>query len=113
MYIRNLTPHSVTVAGITIEPSGIVARVSAATADAGSVDFNGTTIPLTTTVYGEVQNLPAQRDDTLLIVSSLVAARQSAMGRPAPEFSGCRKKLYLYSEHSLRQYEGSNREYIT
>lgn len=54
MYIRNLTPHSVTVAGITIEPSGIVARVSAATADAGSVDFNGTTIPLTTTVYGEV-----------------------------------------------------------
>lgn len=87
MYIRNLTPHSVTVAGITIEPSGIVARVSAATADAGSVDFNGTTIPLTTTVYGEVQNLPAQRDDTLLIVSSLVAA--------------------------LRQYEGTNREYIT
>lgn len=75
IYIRNLTPHSVTVAGITIEPSGIVARVSAATADAGSVDFNGTTIPLTTTVYGEVQNLPAQRDDTLLIVSSLVAAR--------------------------------------
>lgn len=63
MYIRNLTPHSVTVAGITIEPSGIVARVSAATADAGSVDFNGTTIPLTTTVYGEVQNLsrPARR----------------------------------------------------
>lgn len=38
---------------------------------------------------------------------------QSAMGRPAPEFSGCRKKLYLYSEHSLRQYEGTNREYIT
>ena len=75
MYIRNLTPHSVTVAGIIIEPSGIVARVSAATANAGSVDFNGTTIPLTTTVYGEVQNLPAQRDDTLLIVSSLVAAR--------------------------------------
>ena len=35
------------------------------------------------------------------------------MGRPAPEFSGCRKKLYLYSEHSLRQYEGTNREYIT
>ena len=32
------------------------------------------------------------------------------MGRPAPEFSGCRKKLYLYSEHSLRQYEGTNRE---
>lgn len=31
------------------------------------------------------------------------------MGRPAPEFSGCRKKLYLYSEHSLRQYEGTNR----
>lgn len=41
MYIRNLTPHSVTVAGITIEPSGIVARVSAATADAGSVASTG------------------------------------------------------------------------
>lgn len=75
MKIINLTPHAVTVAGITIEPSGIVARVSATTADAGSVDFNGTSIPLTTTVYGEVQGLPDQRDDTLLIVSSMVAAR--------------------------------------
>lgn len=36
MKIINLTPHAVTVAGITIEPSGIVARVSATTADAGS-----------------------------------------------------------------------------
>lgn len=75
MKIINLTPHAVTVAGITIEPSGIVARVSATTADAGSVDFNETSIPLTTTVYGEVQGLPDQRDDTLLIVSSMVAAR--------------------------------------
>ena len=78
MYIRNLTPHSVTVAGITIEPSGIVARVSAATADAGSVDFNGTTIPLTTTVYGEVQNLPARTVPTSSSPMSLSATRKGA-----------------------------------
>ena len=36
---------------------------------------NGTKIPLTTTAYGEVQGLPDQRDDTVLIVSSMVAAR--------------------------------------
>lgn len=58
MYIRNLTPHSVTVAGITIEPSGIVARVSAATADAGSVDFNGATIPLTTPSTARCRTFP-------------------------------------------------------
>lgn len=73
MKIVNLTPHPVTVAGITIEPSGVVARVSTTTVDAGSLDFNGTKIPLTTTAYGEVQGLPEQRDDTVLIVSSLVA----------------------------------------
>lgn len=75
MKIINLTPHSVTVAGITFEPSGVVARVSSETVDAGSLDFNGTKIPLTTTAYGEAQGLPDQRDDTLLIVSSMVAAR--------------------------------------
>lgn len=75
MKIINLTPHSVTVAGITIKPSGVVARVSSETVDVGSLDFNGTKIPLTTTAYGEVQGLPDQRDDTLLIVSSMVAAR--------------------------------------
>ena len=47
MKIINLTPHSVTVAGITIKPSGVVARISSETVDAGSLDFNGTKIPLT------------------------------------------------------------------
>lgn len=39
MKIINLTPHSVTVAGITFEPSGVVARVSSETVDVGSLDF--------------------------------------------------------------------------
>lgn len=72
MYIRNLTPHSVTVAGITIEPSGIVARVSAATADAGSVDFNGTTIPLTTTVYGK--RLASKSENTVEFVENTIVS---------------------------------------
>lgn len=73
--ILNLTPHAVTVAGVTIQPSGTVARVSSTVKNVGTVTIDGTDIPLTETQYGEVENLPEQRHDVYCVVSSIVAAR--------------------------------------
>ena len=74
--IRNLTPHAINIIlddgnAITIEPEGIIARVSVSTASEGSI--NG--IPITVSVFGEVENLPDSNDTDIFIVSSIVASR--------------------------------------
>lgn len=73
----NLTPHDVnfvTEDGIpllTVEPCGIIARVSCKTMVIGKEDG----IPITTNVYGDVEGLPDPETDTIYIVSALVAGR--------------------------------------
>ena len=75
--IVNLTPHAITFVGengevkLAIEPSGSIARVSATTEIIGECCG----IPITETRYGVVEGLPEPQDDTIFIVSSLVAAR--------------------------------------
>lgn len=76
--IVNLTPHAITLVGcglngadLVILPSGIVARASAKTVRCGDLGI----IPVTTTEYGEVKNLPDPEEGTIYIVSSLVAQR--------------------------------------
>ena len=72
MNIINCTPHSINIVnGPTIPPSGIIARVTATTVTIGDVDG----IPVTATVFGQVENLPEPEDGTIFIVSSLVAQR--------------------------------------
>lgn len=77
MKIINLTPHAINIVDgegkvtLTIEPSGSVARATNKTVVTG--DING--IPVTKTEYGEVEGLPAQEEDTIYIVSTLVAQR--------------------------------------
>ena len=69
--IVNLTPHAVSFINadgatvLTVEASGVIARVSSSIAG----------LPVTETVFGEVQDLPEQKDDTIYLVSSLVAQR--------------------------------------
>ena len=75
--MTKMTPHAVSFVvsddnKIVIPPSGDIARVSAKTVNTGKL-ING--IPVTRTVYGDVENLPDPQDDTIYIVSSLVAAR--------------------------------------
>ena len=76
--IINLTPHTITICNASgeivrqIPASGNLARVSARTVSTGEV-FDG--IPVTTTSYGEVEGLPAPQQDTIYIVSALVAGR--------------------------------------
>ena len=79
MIIKNLTPHSITfVLGdernpFVVEPSGDIARVSCNTETVGEID--GIRIPVTKTVFGEVEGLPDPEEGTIFIVSSLVAQR--------------------------------------
>lgn len=65
--IINLTPHAITVAGTTINPSGTVARVSQSLYQCG--EANG--IPLYTGSYGETTDLP-EETEALIIVSAMV-----------------------------------------
>lgn len=76
--IINLTPHSVNVIGddnsvvITIEASGNVARCSQTIDIVDTINVNNIAIPVSSSSYGEVVDLPAPQDDTYYIVSRLV-----------------------------------------
>lgn len=77
MNIKNLTPHAITFVMAngsteTVEPCGLVARVAAKTVPTGDT-VNG--IPVSRTEYGAVEGLPAAMENTIYLVSSLVAAR--------------------------------------
>lgn len=73
--IVNLTPHAIHITNEageirTIEPSGVVARVSVTSKKFGV--FDG--VDIYKNEYGEVENLPAPDCNTMYIVSSLVAS---------------------------------------
>lgn len=95
MNIVNLTPHAINLIGEngkqrTITPSGNLARVAAKTVIVGNIDG----IPVTTTEFGEVEGLPEPSENTIYVVSSLVAQR-------TPE----RTDVYIPSE-SVRDENG-------
>lgn len=83
MIITNLTPHTITFISANnnmqkyaVAPSGIVARVSANTETIGQISTpEGFAIPITQTVFGEVENLPSPEEGVVYVVSSLVAGR--------------------------------------
>lgn len=80
-HLINLTPHKVTFLDKDnnvireIEPSGILARVTANTVSLGMFDD----IPITATEFGDPYGLPPEDDSHAYIVSSLVA--QAMKGR--------------------------------
>lgn len=79
--IVNLTPHKITFisdkGSLSVDPSGTIARVSSTTKEISHIYVTkfGIKIPVTATEYGEVEGLPAPADDTIYVVSSLVAQR--------------------------------------
>lgn len=76
--IINLTPHSINVIGddnsvaITIEASGNVARCSQTIDIVDTISVNNIAIPVSSSSYGEVVDLPASQDGVCYIVSRLV-----------------------------------------
>lgn len=83
MNIINLTPHTITFISANnnmqkyeLAPSGVVARVAAHTENIGEVRTpEGFVIPVTQTVFGQVEGLPAPEEGVVYVVSSLVAGR--------------------------------------
>ena len=73
MKIRNLTPHPVIVRGILFAPEGACPRCSVNRTQVDLIRHNGVDIPVTKSVFGKVEGLPAQEAGTILIVSRLVA----------------------------------------
>ena len=60
-----------------IPPSGILPRVSMTNSPAGEIDG----IPVESVVYGEIEGLPEFQDGVYYIVSGLVAAAATKIGR--------------------------------
>lgn len=82
MNLKNLTPHAVTVCGITIPPEPVAARLATSTKQVDSILMENTdgpfgfmqTIPITKTVFGDATGLPAVEQGTVLIVSQVMAS---------------------------------------
>lgn len=77
MKVVNCTPHPVKVNGVTIPPTGTVARVEDATAHVADVDMDGTDVafPLYQLTAGEVIGLALAEGADYVIVSRPVAER--------------------------------------
>lgn len=79
MKILNCTPHDINIMDsdnniiLTVSSSNTLIRVSQTTTDAGSLSIEGIDIPITDNTFGDVIGLPPQQDDTILIVSAMVA----------------------------------------
>ena len=81
----NLTPHAINFVWenpqgeyktlLTVEPSGIIARVSAKTVMVDAIRLSSFSVPITATEFGDVEGLPTPEEGTVYIVSSLVAQR--------------------------------------
>lgn len=78
--VVNCTPHVVNVYDsegkvqlCAFPPSGLLPRLKQQTANVGSINIDGISVPVTETVFGETENLPAPEDGVILIVSALVA----------------------------------------
>lgn len=76
MNIVNLTPHAITIekadgTRITIPPTAPAARVTQQNYIMADVDG----IPVSAVVWGEVENVPAPADNTVYVVSAMVAQR--------------------------------------
>lgn len=64
----NLTPHAVTLPGMSVPASGVVARCQEATLPVGRVGG----VELVQRSYGAVDGLPDEQPGTIYIVSALV-----------------------------------------
>jgi len=77
MEIINLTPHDVVLVlgeeKVVFPSSGIVARCKTTRQTVNIIKVNGRDIAINKTIFGEVENLPQPKADTMYIVSSLVA----------------------------------------
>ena len=83
----NLTPHELKLYDedgrliVTLPPSGQIARVSTKEMKIGELDGEVDSIPVFTTMYGDVEGLPPREEDTYYIVSRMVLNHPSLKDR--------------------------------
>lgn len=78
MKIVNLTPHALNFLGaenrvVLTVPSSGVARAAQRRESIGTIDTDGVTLPVTRSTFGAVEGLPAEKDDTIYVVSAITA----------------------------------------
>ena len=78
MKIVNLTPHALNFLDaenrvVLTVPSSGVARAAQRRENIGTIDVDGVTLPVTRSVFGAVEGLPAPEADTIYVVSALTA----------------------------------------
>ncbi|MEU7978285.1 hypothetical protein AB0B63_07105 [Micromonospora sp. NPDC049081] len=71
--LLNLTPHPVTICGVTIAPSGVIPRLPEQTTQVDTLTFGGATIPVVETTFGQSAELPDPAPGTYLIVPARIA----------------------------------------
>jgi hypothetical protein len=79
--IVNLTPHPITISGVTIQPSGQVARVAEVSEPWGTIEYGSLRIPVIVKRFGQVEGLPEPREGVIYITSALTAQAAWAAGR--------------------------------
>jgi hypothetical protein len=89
--IKNLSPHPIVLLGVEIPPSGVVARCEEKVEEIDRFEWDGKTIPVIKKTLGEVVNLPEPEEDTIFIVSLLVA---EAVKKQFPD----RKDIFVVGE---------------
>lgn len=85
MKVVNLTPHEVRIVDeqgnlVVAIPSSGVARASQSDVPAGSIEFEGSLIPVVTTEFGGVE-LPEPTEGVAYIVSNITVQAAKAVGR--------------------------------
>ena len=78
MKIVNLTPHALNFLDaenriVLTVPSSGVARAAQRRESIGTIYADGVTLPVTRSVFGAVEGLPAEQDDVIYVVSALTA----------------------------------------
>jgi hypothetical protein len=85
MKLINLTPHVITIhAGdktIVIKPSGIVARLMVARISLPTIEVDGITIPIASTVLRDLVDMPPPTEGIWYVASALVAQKCAQLDR--------------------------------
>ena len=81
MKIQNLTPHAVTIGGVTIAPSGTVARVGTVRTRVDDVVTDSGTFAAYAVSTGALTDLPDYDGRTIFIVSVMVRTHPDVVGR--------------------------------
>lgn len=78
MEIINLTPHNITIRAtdgdIIVPPSGTVARVFTRERDVSKTSPLDKKIPVVAREFGEAEGIPDPKEDTIYLVSAMVAS---------------------------------------